>query len=82
MDKAKVVEDKVVSNDMVCSSRPYHYKFFKEYLSRIFTWFIHEYFVQQSPQSKFVDPFLANVPILYHLKTPENLWFSGVFRGL
>ena len=25
--------------------------------------------------------FLANFPILYPLKTPENLWFSGVFRG-
>ena len=23
---------------------------------------------------------LANVPILYPLKTSENLWFSGVFR--
>ena len=28
-----------------------------------------------------INPFLANVPILYTLKTPENLWFSGVFRG-
>ena len=27
------------------------------------------------------NPFLANVPILYPLKTPENLWFSSVFRG-
>ena len=27
------------------------------------------------------NPFLANVPILYPLETPENLWFSGVFRG-
>ena len=26
------------------------------------------------------NPFLANVPILYPLKTPENMWFSGVFR--
>ena len=25
--------------------------------------------------------FLANVPILYPLKTPKNLWFFGVFRG-
>ena len=23
---------------------------------------------------------MVNVPILYPLKTPENLWFSGVFR--
>ena len=28
-----------------------------------------------------INPFLAKVPILYPLKTPENLWFSGVFRG-
>ena len=28
-----------------------------------------------------LNPFLANFPILYSLKTPENLWFSGVFRG-
>ena len=27
------------------------------------------------------NPFLANVPILYPLKTPENQRFSGVFRG-
>ena len=26
--------------------------------------------------------FLANVFILYPLKTLENLWFSGVFRGI
>ena len=29
-----------------------------------------------------INPFLVNVPILYPLKTPENLWFSGVFRGI
>ena len=29
-----------------------------------------------------INPFLAKVPILYPLKTPENLWFSGVFRGI
>ena len=28
-----------------------------------------------------VNPFLANVPILYPLKTPENQRFSDVFRG-
>ena len=27
-----------------------------------------------------VNPFPANISILYPLKTPENLWFSGVFR--
>ena len=29
----------------------------------------------------YVNPFLANVPILYPLKTPENQRFSGAFRG-
>ena len=28
-----------------------------------------------------INPFLANIPILYSLKTPENQSFSGVFRG-
>ena len=28
-----------------------------------------------------INPFLANVPILHALKTPENQRFSGVFRG-
>ena len=28
-----------------------------------------------------IKPFLANVPSLYPLKIPENLWSSGVFRG-
>ena len=28
-----------------------------------------------------INPFLANVPILYPLRTPENQSFSGVFRG-
>ena len=27
------------------------------------------------------NPFLTNAPILYPLKTPENLWFSDAFRG-
>ena len=30
---------------------------------------------------KSVNPFLANVPILNSLETPENQWFSGVFMG-
>ena len=28
-----------------------------------------------------VNPFMANVPILYPLKTPQNQKFFGVFRG-
>ena len=29
-----------------------------------------------------INPFLANVPILYPLKTPENLWFSLFLGGI
>ena len=28
-----------------------------------------------------IKPFKSNVAFLYPLKTPENLWFSDVFRG-
>ena len=28
-----------------------------------------------------LNPVPANVPFLYLLKTSENLWFFGVFRG-
>ena len=28
------------------------------------------------------DTFPANVPIIYPLKAPYNLWFSGVFRDI
>ena len=28
-----------------------------------------------------INPFQANIPILYPLKTTENLYFSGIFRG-
>ena len=28
-----------------------------------------------------LNPFLANVPILYPLKTPENQRFSDIFTG-
>ena len=31
--------------------------------------------------NNFLNPYLANVPILYPLKTPENQSFSDVFRG-
>ena len=30
---------------------------------------------------KFINLFLVDGPILYPLKTQENLWFSGAFRG-
>ena len=28
-----------------------------------------------------INPLLAKVPILWPLKTPENIWIFGVFRG-
>ena len=28
-----------------------------------------------------INPFYANLPFLYPLKTTENPWFSGIFRG-
>ena len=28
-----------------------------------------------------VNQFVANIPILYPLKTPESLWFCGFFKG-
>ena len=34
-----------------------------------------------SERQHLLNPFLANIPILYPLKTPENRWFSGVFKG-
>ena len=30
---------------------------------------------------RLLNSFLDNVPLAYSLKTPENLWFPGVFRG-
>ena len=35
-----------------------------------------------SQQAKHINPFQANVPILYPLETSENLWFSEVFQGV
>ena len=35
---------------------------------------------QKKKSKKYRNPFLANVPISYSLKTPGNLWFSSVFR--
>ena len=48
------------------------------------TWNTRGVFVRKhlcSSTSFYFNPFLANVPILNPMKTPENLWFSGVFRG-
>ena len=37
--------------------------------------------IKVSIGTKWFIPFVTNVPILYPLKTPENLSFSGAFRG-
>ena len=36
---------------------------------------------QSDDTNNVFNPFQANFPILYPLKTPENIWFSSVFRG-
>ena len=44
MDQVKFVEDSLfkIWSDMVCLSRPYHFKFFKDSFTS-FTWYILEY---------------------------------------
>ena len=47
----------------------------KYFLSRSSSWLSrHLGFI------KSIKPFLAIVPILYPLKTPEGFWYPGVFR--
>ena len=36
-----------------------------------------QWFIFGSFSLVFIKPFVANIPILYPLKTPENLVFSG-----
>ena len=46
--------------------------------------YFQQLFIQNLLDCKFlsqqINPFLANVPFLYLLETPENLWFCVVFR--
>ena len=42
----------------------------------------HFYFTHLLSRHIVTNPFLANVPNLSPLKTPENLWVSGVLRGV
>ena len=48
---------------------------------------VHDYLICENNgtgpgySSCLINPFQANVPFLYPLKTSENLWFSDVFRG-
>ena len=39
------------------------------------------FIAQVSFNTALVNLFLTSVSVLYLLKTPENLWFSGAFRG-
>ena len=49
-------------------------------MSKIKTGFIF-FFFQFQYDKRLPKPFLTDASILYPLKTSENLWFSGVFRG-
>ena len=40
-----------------------------------------EFRQRDGTDTKMINAFQANVPILYSLKTPKNQSFSGVFRG-
>ena len=43
--------------------------------------FFHVSFFLQQCLANIINPFVAKVPILYPLKIPKNLQFSGVFKG-
>ena len=46
----------------------------------VFLSLLHGFF--EKLNKKLINPFLANLPNLYPLKTPENnSWFFGVFKG-
>ena len=42
---------------------------------------VRTFYTHWKPRKSNFNPFLANIPILYPLKTPENQRFFGVFRG-
>ena len=57
----------------------------KTNISKVFLKLVRKHFLSSHKFNKIfdlntIDPFLAHVPILYPLKTQENLWFFGVFR--
>ena len=41
--------------------------------------YLSVYFFSVANKLMVINLFVTNVPILYPLKTPDNLWFSGVF---
>ena len=40
-----------------------------------------DHVVKPNIKSFVINPFIANVPVLYPLRAPRNLWFSVVFSG-
>ena len=51
----------------------------------IYGYFLGVSTIAKNPENKIASelkPFLANVPILYSLKTPENLWGFLCFQGV
>ena len=55
-----------------------YYALFHSYISYTSTvW----YFTTSNNKKNILNTFSTNAPLLYPLKTPENLQFSDVFRG-
>ena len=50
------------------------------YLERLFM-SLHFKFPSLTKCPRLIDFFLANIIILYPLKTPENLWVFSIFKG-
>ena len=50
--------------------------------SHFLTFAYHEFYVALLEYFVSFNPYLAYVPILYLLKTPENLWFFSCFQGV
>ena len=56
-------------------------RYILKYFSTKYSFLISFWIVLRCNAMCFFNPLMANVSVLYPLKTPENLWFSGVFRG-
>ena len=68
--------NKVGFTDEHFSNSPYN-------LNRLITAYLNINYIRNKIDSQMdkINPFPADNPILYPLKTPESPWFSGVFKG-
>ena len=66
--------NKVGFTDEHFSNSPYN-------LNRLITAYLNINYIRIDSQMDKINPFPADNPILYPLKTPESPWFSGVFKG-